>query len=129
MHPSTAPFVPGPQMRIEGRISGPLAGLTFVSRASRPEVARLTHLLAEGTILCLPTTPFPAPAKGQAISALDIVRDRITCLAAHGGLVGVPQVSIPGATVNGLPMGLSVVGAHGQDAMLVAVAKAVEDRA
>ena len=91
--------------------------------------ARLTHLLAEGTILCLPTTPFPAPAKGQAISALDIVRDRITCLAAHGGLVGVPQVSIPGATVNGLPVGLSIVGAHGQDAMLVAVAKAVEDRA
>src|SRR6185436_2166828 len=54
--------------------------------------ARLTHLLADGAILCLPTTPFPAPAKGQAISALDIVRGRITCLAAHGGLVGMPQV-------------------------------------
>jgi amidase len=35
-------------------------------------------------------------------------------------------VSIPGATVDGLPIGLSVVGAHGQDAMLVAVAKAME---
>jgi amidase len=88
--------------------------------------ARLTHLLEGGAILCLPTTPFPAPAKGQAISALDIVRDRITCLAAHGGLTGVPQVSIPGTTVNGLPVGLSIIGAHGQDAMLVAVAKAVE---
>jgi amidase len=64
--------------------------------------------------------------KGQVISALDIVRDRITCLAAHGGLTGVPQVSMPGATVNGLPVGLSIVGAHGQDAMLVAVAKAME---
>jgi amidase len=91
--------------------------------------ARLTHLLADGAILCLPTTPLPAPVKGQAISALDIVRDRITCLAAHGGLTGVPQVSMPGATVNGLPVGLSIVGAHGQDAMLVAVAKAVEDMA
>jgi amidase len=91
--------------------------------------ARLTHLLADGAILCLPTTPFPAPAKGQAISTLDVMRDRITCLAAHGGLAGVPQVSIPGATVNGLPVGLSIVGAHGQDAMLVAVAKAVEDMA
>ena len=91
--------------------------------------ARLTHLLGDGAILCLPTTPFPAPTKGQAISALNIVRDRITCLAAHGGLTGVPQVSIPGATVNGLPVGLSIVGAHGQDAMLVAVAKAVENMA
>jgi amidase len=88
--------------------------------------ARLTHLLEGGTILCLPTTPFPAPAKGQAISALDSVRDRIACLAAHGGLTGVPQVSIPGATVNGLPIGLSIIGAHGQDAMLVAVVKAME---
>jgi amidase len=88
--------------------------------------ARLTHLLEDGTILCLPTTPFPAPAKGQAISALDSVRDRITCLAAHGGLTGVPQVSIPGATVNGLPVGLSIIGAHGQDAMLVAVVNAME---
>ena len=88
--------------------------------------ARLTHLLEGGTILCLPTTPFPAPAKGQAISALDSVRDRITCLAAHGGLTGVPQVSIPGATVNGLPVGLSIIGAHGQDAMLVAVVNAME---
>ena len=91
--------------------------------------ARLGQLLKDGTILCLPTTPFPAPRKGQTIPALDILRDRITCLAAHGGLTGVPQVSIPGATVNGLPVGLSIVGAHGTDAMLVAVAKAMEGMA
>jgi amidase len=89
--------------------------------------ARLTYLLGDNAIVCLPTTPFPAPAKGQAIPVLDIMRDRITCLAAHGGLTGVPQVSIPGAAVNGLPVGLSIIGAHGQDAMLVAVAKAVQD--
>jgi amidase len=88
--------------------------------------AHLTRLLDGGAILCLPTTPFPAPTKGQAISALDIVRDRITCLTAHGGLTGVPQVSLPGATVNGLPVGLSIVGARGRDAMLVAVVKAME---
>ncbi len=88
--------------------------------------ARLTHLLQDGAILCLPTTPSPAPVKGQAIPALDVVRDRITCLAAHGGLTGVPQVSLPGATVRGLPVGLSIVGAHGSDATLVAVAKAME---
>jgi amidase len=91
--------------------------------------ARLRHLLADGAILCLPTTPFPAPLKGQALPALDVARNRITCLTAHGGLTGVPQVSIPGATVAGLPVGLSIVGAHGKDAMLVAVAKAMEELA
>ena len=101
----------------------------WASLMRREAYARLMHLLADGAILCLPTTPFPAPEKGQAISALDVVRDRITCLAAHGGLTGAPQVSIPGGTVNGLPVGLSIIGAHGQDAMLVAVAKAVEDMA
>jgi amidase len=72
--------------------------------------ARMAHLLPPGTILCLPTTPFPAPLKGQSLSALAPVRDRILCLCAHGGLTGVPQVSVPAATVDGLPAGLSILG-------------------
>lgn len=93
----------------------------------RSEVrARLAHLVPPGAVLCLPTTPFPAPLKGQAIPDLDVVRDRITCLAAHGGLAGHPQVSLPGATVDGAPVGLSIVGARGEDASLVAVARAME---
>lgn len=87
---------------------------------------RLAYLLQPGTILCLPTTPFAAPLKGQKLSALDPLRDRITCLCAHGGLTGVPQVSLPLATVDGLPIGLSILGPRGSDATLVAVARALE---
>ena len=87
---------------------------------------RLRHLLPVDTILCMPTTPFPAPLRGQPLSVLDPLRDRITCLCAHGGLAGHPQVSIPGATVNGAPVGLSILGARGADTALVAVAKALE---
>jgi len=47
------------------------------------------------------------------------------CLCCHGGLTGVPQVSIPGATVDGLPIGLSIAGGPGSDATLVAVAAAL----
>jgi amidase len=90
--------------------------------------ARLAWLLPPGTILCLPTTPFPAPRKGMALSTSEPLRARITCLAAHGGLTGVPQVSLPGATVDGLPVGLSILGARGSDAALVAVAQAMEAR-
>jgi amidase len=89
---------------------------------------RMRQLLPPDTILCLPTTPFPAPLCGQPLSALDPIRDRITALCAQGGLTGVPQVSIPGATVEGLPVGLSIVGARGTDTTLVAVALALAHR-
>jgi amidase len=86
---------------------------------------RLRQLLPAGTILCLPTTPFPAPPRGEKLSLAGARRDQILCLCAHGGLAGVPQLSIPGATVDGLPIGLSIVGGPGSDAILVAVAAAL----
>ncbi len=91
----------------------------------RQEVrSRMAYLLKAGTILCLPTTPFPAPLRGQPLSVLEPLRDRITCLCAHGGLAGFPQVNLPGATtVDGLPVGLSILGPRGSDATLVAVAR------
>ena len=36
-----------------------------------------------------------------------------------------PQVSFPGSTADGLPVGLSIVGGAGTDAALVAVAHAL----
>ena len=85
----------------------------------------LRRLLREGAILCLPTTPFPPPRCGLSLSETGFLRQQLLCLCAHGGLTGVPQVTIPGATVDGLPVGLSIVGARGSDAMLVAVARAL----
>jgi len=101
-----------------------------LAKLMRQEVrGRMAHLLPEGTILCLPTTPFPAPLAGQKLSVIDPLRDRITCLCAQGGLAGHPQVNIPGATVDGLPVGLSIIGPRGSDASLVAVARALEAQA
>jgi amidase len=88
--------------------------------------ARVAWLLPPGTIACLPTTPFPAPLKGLPLAALDPLRARLNCLTSPGGLTGVPQVTLPGADVDGLPVGLSIVGARGSDAALVAVATAME---
>jgi len=87
--------------------------------------ARMNHLLPPGTILCLPTTPFPAPKKGLPLQVLNGLRARINCLCSHGGLTGVPQVSLPGAEVGGMPVGLSIVGCRGSDATLVAVGRAM----
>jgi amidase len=85
----------------------------------------LRRLLPEGTILCLPTTPFPAPRCAQPLSATTGLRTRIICLCAHGGLTGVPHVTIPGMLVDGHPVGLSIIGGRGSDATLVATARAL----
>jgi amidase len=91
--------------------------------------ARLRLLLSPGTILCLPTTPFPAPQKGLPLHQLDPLRERISCLTSQGGLTGAPQVNLPAATVDGAPVGLSIIGARGSDLELLRVAVAFEARA
>jgi len=91
--------------------------------------ARIRMLLPSGTILCLPTTPFPAPQKGLPLHQLDPLRERISCLTSQGGLTGVPQVNFPGATVDGAPVGLSIIGARGTDLDLLRVAVAFEAQA
>ena len=104
----------------------PEADRLWASMVRAEARARLAHLLPPGTVLCLPTTPFPAPPKGLSISEQEVLRTRISVLASHGGLTGVPQVSLPGAAAGGLPVGLSIVGGHGTDASLVALARAME---
>jgi amidase len=105
----------------------PASERAWASLVRQEARGRMRQLLPPGTILCLPTTPFPAPLCGQPLSVLEPLRDRITALCSHGGLTGVPQVSLPGATVDGVPVGLSILGARGSDATLVAVARAMAD--
>ena len=91
--------------------------------------ARMRLLLSPGTILCLPTAPFAAPPTGLPLHQLDPLRERISCLTSHGGLTGTPQVNLPGATVDGAPVGLSIIGARGSDLGLLRVALAFEAQA
>ena len=91
--------------------------------------ARMRLLLSPGTIMCLPTTPFPAPKRGLPNGELGFPRERISCLTSHGGLTGVPQVNLPGATVDGAPVGLSIIGPHGSDLALMLVAQRFSETA
>jgi amidase len=111
-----------------GLVAGSMIGeaeLGWADLMRQEARGRMAYLLPPGTVLCLPTTPFPAPKKGLPLPVLGPLRDRISCLCSHGGLTGVPQVSLPGAELHGLPVGLSIVGGRGSDATLVAVARAM----
>lgn len=86
-------------------------------------VRRLQGLLAPGEVLCLPTSPRVAPLRGTPTDKIEIeYRNQamyLLCIAGHSGR---PQVSYPLATLDGLPLGLSVVGAPNADEHLLALA-------
>jgi amidase len=84
---------------------------------------RLDTVLTDDAVLCLPTTPTPAPLRGERISARRSVRTRIGMLTCIAGTTGRPQINLPLAAVGGLPVGLSLLGARGTDEVLLALAR------
>lgn len=84
---------------------------------------RLSDLLRDGAIACLPSTPDIAPK--LRVSQEDHHKHRghvmaLTCLAP---LARLPQVSLPLARVDGCPLGVSLMGGPGGDAALLAFAR------
>ena len=79
----------------------------------------MTEVLTDGIVVCLPTTPTPAPLRGERLSTRDVLRPRISTLTCIAGTTGTPQINLPLAEVNGLPVGLSLLGARGTDEMLI----------
>jgi amidase len=97
------------------------------ARALREKVReRLRALTAGQTFIALPTTPFPAPPRGQKRSAMWALRKPVMALTCMAGLAALPQMSLPLAEVDGLPVGLSFIGAPGSDEHLVGFALALE---
>jgi amidase len=87
--------------------------------------AELSEMLEGDTVLCLPTAPFPAPPVGERRSAMWARRIAISTLTTVAGMSGAPQLSLPLARVDGLPVGLSILARPGADEMLLAFARAV----
>jgi len=90
--------------------------------------ARMHAVLTDGTVVCLPTTPTPAPPTAEQVSARNLLRQRISTLTCIAGTAGTPQISLPLAEVDGLPVGLSLIAARGDDELLIAFAREVAQR-
>ena len=83
----------------------------------------LLEILAPDTVVCLPTAPFPALPLRQPRSTMWAKRTAISTLTSIAGTLGAPQLSLPVAFVDGLPVGLSLLGRPGADEMLLAFAR------
>jgi len=79
-------------------------------------------LLPPGHVICLPIAPGPAPLRHQPPDALEDHRHRLIPLLCLAGLAGLPQISLPLATIEDCPLGLGVIAGTGQDETLLALA-------
>jgi amidase len=84
---------------------------------------RMDAVLTEGTVVCLPTTPTPAPRRGERLSVRNVLRPRNSALTCIAGTLGAPQLTLPLGEVDGFPVGLSLLGARGTDELLIACAR------
>ena len=89
---------------------------------------RVGEVAGSGTVICLPTSPAPALPLGQSLSERSATLARITSLTCMGGTTGRPQITLPFAHVEGLPVGLSLLGPRGSDEALIALAQKVESK-
>jgi amidase len=88
----------------------------------------LNDFLGPEDLLCMPTTPALAPRKGAAprrSSSGSGYYARTLGLTSLSGIAQLPQVSMPVANVETVPVGLSLLARHGQDALLLETAKSL----
>lgn len=91
--------------------------------AARAAVARAREEIRErlgDDVLVLPSASSVAPLAGP--TAAEAVRWATVTLTATAVLGGLPAVSLPVTTADGLPAGVSLVGAAGSDRALLALA-------
>ena len=87
--------------------------------------AHLHALIASGTVVALPAAPSIAPLIDLSGDEMEAYRTRVMRLTCSAGIGGLPQISLPAGTVDGCPVGLSLIGWRGGDEALLNLAVAL----
>lgn len=75
--------------------------------------------------LILPSAPGPAPLRESSDESLEVHRSALLRQLALSSLFSRPEVSFPALEVDGLPVGLSLMGPEGQDLALCHLAESL----
>ncbi len=119
-------FGPGIKERFEWAEALAAEDVAAAGPRHRSIQARISDVVGEGDILCLPTSPRAAPLKNSPVDDIEIrYRHQAMHLLCIAGLGGLPQISLPVAEIDGLPLGLSLVGPRGSDMQLLGLALAL----
>ena len=94
-----------------------------IAKEKREQVAaRMDAFLGEDSVLCLPTAPGIAPLRNTPSDELEAFRAQALSLLCVAGLARLPQVNLPFGTLDGCPIGLSLIGPRGADMLLLKIA-------
>jgi amidase len=87
----------------------------------------LDELLGENGVMVLPTMPDIAPLRIDSDASQEDYRNRSIRLLCVAGLARLPQLSMPLASRDGAPLGLSLIGPRGSDRALITLASAFQN--
>jgi amidase len=116
-------FGPGVRERFEWASTVSTDDVTAAKRRREMFAERVHNLLSDGSVLCLPTAPGIAPKRGASGDELNDFRARAMELLCTAGLAGLPQITLPLASLENCPLGLSLVGRRGSDMELLTLAE------
>lgn len=83
---------------------------------------RVRALLGDDGVALLPSAATAAPRLDDDAATVDAIRMRTQAITCIAGIAGLPQVSVPGSTADGAPIGVSLLGPAGSDRALIALA-------
>ena len=87
--------------------------------------AHLAALLGTDGVLLMPTMPDIAPLRSESEAGLEDYRNRAIRMLCIAGLSGFPQLSMPLASREGAPLGISLLGPAGSDRSLIQLAERI----
>jgi Asp-tRNA(Asn)/Glu-tRNA(Gln) amidotransferase A subunit family amidase len=138
---ASAPELFGDEVLSRLRAAGEIRGWEYVRARTdqRRAIEEIPRLFADHDVLALPTIPIPAPpldartgriGDTQTDTETDTetggeidIRAALLSLTSAWSVLGLPALSIPAGTVDGLPVGLQLVAPPGGEELLLAVAE------
>jgi amidase len=90
--------------------------------------AHVRKLMGDDAVAILPSAASLAPFRDADPAIVDGVRLRTMAITCIAGLAGLPQVSMPFVTPEGVPIGLSILGPPNSDLALVRLALEIRRR-
>ena len=119
-----AGYAPGTRAQIAAGATTLATDYVAARRFQADLCNRVEALFAQVDVLLAPSVPFVAPHEDPVIT-----HDQDSEMLASGfaNVTGHPSLNLPCGWIEGLPVGLQLTGAFGQDRRLLSVAKQVAD--
>lgn len=130
---SGAPELYDPEVLARLRSGGEILGWEYVKAIKLRHIARqsIQPLLKRYGLLALPTIPLAPPklsSRMEIINGSSVeTRKALLSLTSPWSVLGLPAISIPAGTTEGLPTGLQLVGPPGAESQLLRVAAQIEE--